>query len=128
MYYVFVMLVRLCKIMCFWIIVLSEVIVKINCLSILRNLFVSLIVEENGVENVCGNGVINGCLGSIEVVILIRLFCYFNLFILGKDFFFVIKLFCNECLYCLVMYLRIILKIFVILVVVWVMYFCYLVN
>lgn len=49
MYYVFVMLVRLCKIMCFWIIVLSEVIVKIKCLSILRNLFVSLIVEENGV-------------------------------------------------------------------------------
>lgn len=69
----------------------------------------SLTVEENGVQNACGNGVINGCLGSTEVVILTRLSCHSNSFISGKDPFFVTKLYCS------VMYLRTIPKTFVIL-------------
>lgn len=59
----------------------SEAIVKTNCPSILRNSFASLTVEENGVQNACGNGVINGCLGSTEVVISTRLSCHSNSFI-----------------------------------------------
>lgn len=128
MHYVFVMSVRSCKIMCFWITVSSEAIVKTNCPSILRNSFVSLTVEENGVQNACGNGVINGCFGSTEVVISTRLSCHSNSFISGKDPFFVTKLFCNECLYCSVMYLRTIPKTFVILVAVRAMHLCHSVN
>lgn len=114
--------------MCFWITVSSEAIVKTNCPSILRNSFVSLTVEENGVQNACGNGVINGCFGSTEVVISTNLSCHSNSFISGKDPFFVTKLFCNECLYCSVMYLRTIPKTFVILVAVRAMHLCHSVN
>lgn len=59
----------------------SDDIVKTNCPNILKNSFASLTVEENGVENACGDGVINGCFSNTEVDISTRLSCHSNSFI-----------------------------------------------
>lgn len=110
-----------------WFTVSSEDIVKTNCPNILKNSFASLAVEENGVENVCGNGVINGCFGNPEVVISTRLSCHSNSFISGKDPLFT-ELFYDEFLYCSIMHLKTIPKTFVIWVAEHRIHLCHSVN
>lgn len=94
--------------MCIWFTVSSDDIVKTNCPNILKNSFASLTVEENGVENACGDGVINGCFSNTEVDIS-RLSCDFNSFISGKDPIFT-ELFYDEFLHYSIMYLKTIPK------------------
>lgn len=59
----------------------SEDIVKTNCPNVLKNSYANLMVEENGMENACGNGFVNGCSGNNEVVISTVLSCHSNTFI-----------------------------------------------